>query len=126
MDGVKTIDTGAFEPVVFEAIHKTVPGGVTLDTSGLAATYPDGIPAGTLIGRKDGTTGLCKLVVITPASPDTYSAAPLGLLRKRTAVKNNTLAAVVVGGVVRIDALPAAVKTGWDDLIKALPELTFV
>lgn len=127
MNGVQTSQEGSFEKVVFESIIDTVAGGVCLDPTGLSDLFPTGVvPAGTLVGEKDGTTGLSKVVVITSASPDTYNVTPLGFTISSIKIDNNPLVGVAIEGTVRKLALSAAVQTGLDDLKSKLPKFTFV
>lgn len=131
MQGTTTTQTGSFEKVVFESVIDTVAGGGCLDPTGLSAAFPDGIvPAGTLVGKKDATTGLHKVITITNATPDTYSHEPLGFTMASIKIDNNPLVGIAIEGVVRKDMLWAAggaITSGQvDDLKDNLPKFTFV
>jgi len=129
MQGVKKTAIGSFQKVIFESVIDTFAGGVTLDLDGY--TNPDNIvPGGTLIGRKDPVTGLAKIVTIedgaAPEDPKNLSEKPLGYLRTDIPVDDNPLAAVVIEGVVRRQALPEDYQENIDLIDAALPKMTSV
>ena len=84
----------------------------------------------TLIGRKDPVTGLAKIVTIedgtAPEDPKTLSEKPLGYLRTDIPVDDNPLAAVVIEGIVRRQALPEEYQENIDLIDAALPKMTSV
>jgi hypothetical protein len=131
MQGVTTLHESGFEKTIFESVTDTLAGGATLDPTGLSAIFTDGVvPAGTLVGVKDETTGLHKVVTITDASPDTYDVEPLGFTMASVKIDNNPLVGVALGGVVRKALLSAgggAITSGQiTDLKDNLPKFTFV
>jgi hypothetical protein len=131
MQGTTSSPDQSFEKVVFESVIDTFAGGVCLDPTGLAAAFPDGIvPAGTLVGEKDPTTGLSKVITITNASPDTYDKTPLGFTMASIKIDNNPLVGVCIEGAVRKGNLTHAggtITSGQvDDLKSKLPKITFV
>lgn len=129
MQGTITTHESSFEKVVFESVIDTFAGGVTLDPTGLSDIFTDGIvPAGTLVGKKDATTGLSKVVTVTPGSPDTYDVVPLGFTHATVKIDANPIVGVVIEGVVRKDALSTAYKNAVADIEaeNVLPKITFV
>lgn len=136
MQGVTTsFDQGGFEKTIFESVIDTVAGGACLDPTGLSTLFADGVvPAGTLVGEKDATTGLHKVVSITNGSPDTYDVVPLGFTMHPVKIDNNTLVGICIEGVVRKGLVWAGVSgTGTiitnaqiDDLKDNLPKITFI
>ena len=131
MQGTTTTQTGSFEPVVFESVIDTVAGGGTLDPTGLSAIFTDLIvPAGTLVGEKDKTTGLHKVVTITNGTPDTYDKKPLGFTMTSIKIDNNPLVGICIEGSPRKGMLRhgggVITDAQIDDLKTALPKMTFV
>lgn len=129
MQGVTTTHEAGFDKVVFESIIDTVAGGACLDPTGLSELFTDGVvPAGTLVGKKDGTSGLHKVVTVTPGSPDTYDVVPLGFTAQSVKIDNNPLVAIVIEGVVRKEALATAYQNAVADIEAegVLPKITFV
>lgn len=131
MQGTTTTHESSFEKVVFESVIDTVAGGGCLDPTGLSAIFTDGIvPAGTLVGEKDATTGLHKVITITSATPDTYDKVPLGFTMAAIKIDNNPLVGICIEGAVRRGLLYAAdgviTNAQIDDLKDNLPKFTFV
>lgn len=131
MQGTTTSHESGFEKVVFESVIDTVAGGGCLDPTGLSDAFPDGyVPAGTLVGEKDATTGLHKVITITSASPDTYDKTPLGFTMTRIKIDNNPLVGICIEGVVRKGVLYHAGGAITDahitDIKDNLPKFTFV
>ena len=129
MQGVTTTHESGFSKVVFESVIDTVAGGGCIDPTGLSELFPDGIiPAGTLVGKKDGTTGLHKVVTVTPGSPDSYDVTPLGFTIQDAKIDNNPLVGIVIEGVVRKAALSTALQNAVADIEAegVLPKITFV
>lgn len=122
-----TSEAGAFDKVVFESVIDTIAGGGTLEVTGY--TNADNvIPAGTLVGAKDGTTGLH--AIITPDGDGTLPATPIGLVHHTVPLvtAGNNVVGIVIEGVVRIKALPDGVPVAGDltAMRTALPKITFV
>jgi hypothetical protein len=132
MEGVKKQYEQGFMPEVFESVIDTLAGGVTLDLTGYA--NPDNIvPAGTLIGKKNTTTGLARVVTIvetpgTGGAPATYSLseAPQGFLQTTIKADANPLASVVIEGVVRKAVLQEDYQVRIALIEAALPKITIV
>ena len=122
MNSAKTVAAGS-EKAVFNSVRATYPGGVSINKTGYVNA--DGIiPAGTLIGRPDPTTGLSKVVVITPGTPDTYDVEPLGLLYKTIKLTDDfPFGGVVTDGDVKEHCLPDAEKAGAAGIHKTIPTL---
>lgn len=132
---MKNVETNVgnvgFQKVVFENVGDVLAGGVQIQAASLTRFATDKIvPAGTLIGVKE-TDGTHKAVVITDAngptqSGETFDVVPLGFTHFDVPVEDMTLAAVVLSGVIRIDALPTAEKDAWKSISAKLPRFTFV
>ncbi|MBF9252479.1 hypothetical protein I2I11_04165 [Pontibacter sp. 172403-2] len=121
MLGVKR-EGGSFQPLVWENVVDTLPGGLILDLTGY--TPVNGVvPAGTMVG-KDPATGLGKIV----GDPAVVGApTPIGYtIRDTPAEEGNTLVnGVGISGTIREAALP----TGQGTLaarVAALPRITHV
>jgi hypothetical protein len=112
----RVITTGGFDKLVFESVKDTLAGGVTLDLSDFANS--DGIvPAGTLVGYRDGTTGIAPVVKVQKSGSATvFSLPPLGLTIHTVPITDNTLVGVVLQGVARKQALPAASAFAVDEI----------
>lgn len=133
LQGVKRVGSQTFQKVVFENVVDTLPGGLILDVD--KADYPNGfIAEGTLVGR-DESTGVGKVVSVTPGDPEAepptqtqFNPRPVGLTHRESEVsEGNTFAnGVVISGTVRIKALPAELQSVVEDLRAALPRITFV
>lgn len=131
MQGHTTTQTGGFEKVVFESVIDTVAGGGCLDPTGLSDIFTDLIvPAGTLVGEKDKTTGLHKVVTITSATPDTYDVKPLGFTMTAVKIDNNPLVGICIEGSARKGLLlhgsGVITDAQIDDLKAVLTKMTFV
>jgi hypothetical protein len=131
MQGITTTHEQGFQKVVFESIIDTVAGGGCLDPTGLSQIYTDGVvPAGTLVGVKDASTGLHKVVTITNGDPDTYDATPLGFTISAVKIDENPIVGICIEGVVRRESVNAAgeeITAGRvTDLKDDLPKITFV
>jgi hypothetical protein len=99
-------NAGGFEKVIFESVLDTYAGGVGIDPSGY--TNSDNIiPAGSIVGKPDPTTGLSRIIPISTTSGDFTNA--LGLVRKDVVLDANPFVAVVIDGTARQAAL------GWTD-----------
>ena len=135
MQGHTTTHEGGFEKVVFESVLDTVAGGGCLDPTGLSTLFTDLIvPAGTLVGEKDKTTGLHKVVTITNATPDTYDVTPIGFTMTAVKIDNNPLVGIAIEGVVRRGLVTAGfggvgtiiTDAQIDDIKDNLPKFTFI
>lgn len=133
MKGIKT-EGGGFDKVVFESVIDTLAGGATLDLTDYDDNDTGVVPAGTIIGRKDPSTGLAKPVTITPGDPEavppteaTFDPEPFGYVAHTVPAEDNCLVGVVIEGVARIDALPDAdAAEAVTELGKAIPKVTLV
>ncbi|MDQ8748397.1 hypothetical protein [Elizabethkingia miricola] len=129
MNGIKTQSYGS-QKVVWDHAIDILTGGVFIDKTSVAK-YTDGvIPAGTLISVKqpDGTH---KAVTITDAdgeggNPATFDLDPLGLTHFDIPIDDMPLAAVVLSGTLRVDALPDMERLNWKEISKKLPRITGV
>ena len=120
MLGVKR-EGGSFQPLVWENVVDTLPGGLILDLTGY--TPVNGVvPAGTLVG-KDPATGLGKIT----GDPGVATVKPIGYtIRDTPAEEGNTLVnGVGISGTIREAALPAGQGT-LAARIAALPRITHV
>lgn len=110
--------------VVFDQIDATYPGGVqvdkTLATTRFAATKV--IPAGTVVVPH--TNGTYKVINVTLTAP--LVADGLGLTAHDVMIDDFPLAAIVMAGTARIDALPDLEKAGVAFLKAALPRISFI
>lgn len=119
-----TSTAGGFDPVVFESVIDTLAGGTTLDVTGYTNT--DGIiPAGTPVTAKNGTTGLSSIVT---ASGATLTGTAIGYVHHtiRLVAGGNNHVGVVLGGVARGAALPAAYSGALATLRTAVPKVNIV
>lgn len=101
-----TTETGAFDKVIFESVIDTLAGGATLDVTGF--TNADGvIPAGTMVGPKNASTGLH--TIVTVAAGTFTGGDPIGLVHATIPLVSagNNVVGVVIEGVYRPAALPA-------------------
>jgi len=107
---------GGFDKLVFESVKDTLAGGATLDLSDFANA--DGIvPAGTLVGYRDGSTGIAPVVKVQKSGSATaFSVPPLGLTIAPVPITDNTLVGVVLQGVARKKALPGATTNAVDEI----------
>lgn len=109
---------GSFQPVVWENVVDTLPGGLILDITGY--TPVDGtVPAGTLVGR-DAATGIGKIIT-DPAG----AVKPLGYTLRDTPAEANMLVGVGISGTIREKALPSGQGTAAARAT-ALPRITHV
>lgn len=108
--------------VVFDQIDATYPGGVHISKTDAAARFTDGvIPAGTVV--VPDTAGKWK--VLNAAISETNIVGAIGLVSHDIKVDDFPLAAIVMAGTARIDALPNREKTGIAFLKTALPRISF-
>lgn len=120
MNNIKKL-SGKREIVVFDKVLATYPGGVNIDNVDAKSRFADGIiPAGTLVVNAAGVFKVLKV-----ALTDANTAGAVGLVRQDIVIEDFTLSAVVIDGIVRIDALPAAEKTGIAFIQSKLPNLKF-
>lgn len=126
MNSISTT-SGGFDPVVFESVVDTLAGGASLDTTGY--TNANGvIPAGTMVGPKDGTTGLHTIVTVNGSGVFT-GGTPIGMVHRPIPFVSggNNVVGVVLKGTYRAAALPAvpnataiaAMKTAMPGLVAA-------
>ncbi len=92
-----TNELGTFDKVVFESVLDTLAGGATLDVTGFVNA--DGvIPAGTMVGPKNATTGLH--TIVTVAAGAFTGGDPIGMVHATIALVSpgNNLVGVVTEG----------------------------
>lgn len=120
---------GGFDKVVFESVIDTLAGGITVDVTGYDDTDNPGIiPAGTMVGAKDNTTGLAPIVGLT-GTAGTLDGDPIGLTHAtiKLVVGGNNLVGVVLEGVARKAALPfAPASADLTTMRAAMPKITLV
>lgn len=119
---------GGFDKVVFESVIDTIAGGGTVEVSGY--TNADGIiPAGTLVGEKDASTGLHPIITTT-GSAGTLSGTPMGMVHATVPLvtAGNNVVGIVIEGVARIAAMPDDISDALDlaAVATAMPKITFV
>lgn len=111
-----TLVEGGFDKTVFESVKDTLAGGVTIDLTDFA-NADDIVPAGTLVGRKDPTTGIAPVIKVQKSGSATaFSAPPLGLTIATVPVTENTIVGLVIDGVARKAALPPATTNAVDEI----------
>ncbi len=99
-------ELGGFDKVIFESVIDTLAGGATLDITGY--TNAEGIiPAGTMVGIKNATTGLHPIVTV--AAGAFTGGNPIGLVHAtiKLVTPGNNHVGVVIEGTYRPAALPA-------------------
>lgn len=122
-----------FQKVVFENITDVHAGGAHIEVATADRFKVTGethvIPAGALVGRQtlpDGTFKLVKITAGASGAEATFDVTPLGLVHFDVLVDDMPSVAIVLGGTVRIDALPEDEMLNWESLAKALPKITFI
>lgn len=134
MNNVKFNGEAGIQKVVFESVIDVFAGGVQIDPASAtkyASSDPKVIPAGTLVGRKGTSDGLHKIVAITttgtaPNITTNFDVELLGLTHFDVALDDMPLAAVVLSGTVRVEALPNDEQKNWKAIAAKLPRITFV
>ena len=122
-----TTTAGGFDKVVFESVIDTLAGGGTLEVTGYSNS--DGIiPAGTMVGPKNASTGLHPIV--TPDGDGTLPSTPIGFTHATIPLVSagNNVAGIVIEGVVRLAALPGGAPVAGDitAMKAAMPKITLV
>lgn len=106
MNSVTTTD-GGFDKVIFESVTDTLAGGASLDTTGY--THDDDIiPAGTMVGPKNTSTGLH--TIVTGDGDGTFTGGnPIGMVAHTIpfVASGNNVVGVVIAGAYRVEALEA-------------------
>lgn len=122
MNSAKKVD-GGVEKHIYNSINATYTGGVGIDKTGF--TNPDNeIPAGTLIGKPDATTGLSKVVTITGTGESaTFDIEPLGLSYKSVPLDDLPFVGVVTDANVKVFCLPAKEQAAFDAIHDKIPTL---
>lgn len=126
MNDVKFSGASGVQKVVFENVIDVFAGGVHIDPDSAtkyATSDPKVIPAGTLIGRKE-VGGLHEIVTFDVDGE--LEATPLGLTHFDVMLDDMPLAAVVLSGTVRVEALPDDEQENWEKIAAKLPRITFV
>jgi hypothetical protein len=120
-------EAGSLDIVVFESVIDTFAGGGCLEVTGYTNSN-NIIPAGTMVGAKDPTTGLHPIVGFPGTG--TFTAPPFGFTHATIPLvtAGNNWAGIVIEGVVRKAALPAGAPNATDlaALKTALPKITMV
>jgi hypothetical protein len=119
-----TTTAGGFDKVIFESVIDTLAGGASLDTTGYTNT-DNIIPAGTMVGPKNASTGLHTIVTVDAAGAFT-GGTPIGLVHATVpfVASGNNVVGVVLKGTYRPAALPAVPTTAAIGTMKtAMPGL---
>jgi hypothetical protein len=119
-----TTTAGGFDKVIFESVIDTLAGGASLDTTGYTNT-DNIIPAGTMVGPKNASTGLHTIVTVDGAGAFT-GGNPIGMVHATVPFVSggNNVVGVVIEGTYRPAALTsvpnataiAAMKTQMPNL----------
>jgi hypothetical protein len=102
-----TTTAGGFDKVIFESVIDTLAGGASLDTTGYTNT-DNIIPAGTMVGPKNASTGLHTIVTVDSSGVFT-GGNPIGMVYAPVPFVSggNNVVGVVLKGTYRAAALPA-------------------
>lgn len=123
MNNINTDFTAGRQIVVFDQIDATYPGGVHISKTDAAARFSDGvIPAGTVV--VPDSDGKYKVLNVALTAP--LLAGSVGLVSHDIKIDDMPLAAIVMSGTARVDALPTLEKTGIALLKAALPRISFI
>lgn len=122
-----TSEAGVFDKVVFESVIDTLAGGGCLEVTGY--TNADNIiPAGTMVGAKNASTGLHPIITTT-GTPGTLSGTPIGFTHATIPLvtAGNNWAGIVIEGVYRSAASPVAIAAADITTMKAaMPKMTII
>ncbi|KAA0126450.1 hypothetical protein FY557_17525 [Chryseobacterium sp. SN22] len=123
MNNINTDFQAGRQIVVFDQIDATYPGGVHVSKIDAAARFTNGvIPAGTVVvPDADG-----RYKVLNAALTASNLSGAIGLVSHDIKIDDYPLAAIIMSGTARIDALPDLEKTGIALLAKALPRISFI
>lgn len=123
MNNINTDFQAGRQIVVFDQIDATYPGGVHVSKTDAAARFTNGvIPAGTVVvPDADG-----RYKVLNAALTTSNLSGAIGLVSHDIKIDDYPLAAIIMSGTARIDALPDLEKTGIALLAKALPRISFI
>jgi len=118
-------EISGFDSIIVVKDLTDIPGGVTLDVTGVTA---DIIPGGTVLKVTTATGEVAPLGQSTPGTYDSLSAgeAYYGIL-KYSVSKSQPFAAVLRAGTINAGAAAKAVGAAITDTIKAgLPRIDFI
>jgi hypothetical protein len=119
-----TTTAGGFDKVIFESVIDTLAGGASLDTTGYTNT-DNIIPAGTMVGPKNASTGLHTIVTVNGSGVFT-GGNPIGMVLASIPFVSggNNVVGVVIEGVYRPAALTSVPNATAIAAIKtAIPKL---